>query len=90
MFTSTTQVMSRKKDKMEEYLLDRRQVLAKNLKLARKAKAISQEQLSEITGLTQQTISKIENAKNLTIDNANIVAAGVGIPLSELLTPPDK
>ncbi len=59
---------------------------AHNLKLARKAAGLTQEQLIKKTGLRQASISDIENGKRTpSLANAIILAEAVNTPLCELL-----
>lgn len=63
-----------------------RRVLASNVRRARKARAWSQEQLAEATGLTQVSISQIETAKAAaSVDTIEKIADGLGTEPSILL-----
>ena len=52
----------------------------------RKAKALSQQELSKITGISQTYISKLEdNQREPTIGKALVLANALGVTVSELL-----
>ena len=62
--------------------------LRKALVMARKNEKITQKQLSEITGLTQQSISRIETgSSNTTLENLTKYLRGIGysIELNKIL-----
>lgn len=91
MFTSTAYVMPKRKQENTALILKERQIFARNLKRARKAAGLTQGDVIKLTGLTQPYLSDVENAKsNISLDNANILAAAVGQPLSRLLSPVEK
>jgi DNA-binding XRE family transcriptional regulator len=63
-------------------------VFGENLKAARMRLDISQRQLSELTGLTQQYLSLVETGqKNLTLRTMMTLARVVGANVSEMLRP---
>ncbi len=75
----------------DELALEDRRNFVRNFKNARKQANITQEELVKRTGLTQAFISNIEKLKtNFSLDNASILANAVGIPLWQLLSPPEK
>ncbi|MEP6605074.1 MAG: helix-turn-helix transcriptional regulator [Nitrosospira sp.] len=74
--------------RQESLILQERRIFAHNFKQARKKANITQIQLEERTGLTQAFISNVENSKKpISLDSANILAAAIGQPLWQLLTP---
>jgi len=63
-------------------------LFAKNLRLARCALGISQEELGFQSGLHRTYISVVEKGDtNISIRNLEKLAAAVGVPLHELLNP---
>ena len=59
-----------------------------NLIRIRKERKISQEKLSEMTGIAQSAISMIEaNLRSPTEQTMQMLADGLGVPLSELIRP---
>lgn len=70
---------------------DLRMVLSFNLRMARTAVRMTQRDLSKASGVSQKHISAIELAPpgvNIGIDVLAALAHGLGIPASDLLTPP--
>ncbi|WP_394819208.1 helix-turn-helix domain-containing protein [Sorlinia euscelidii] len=65
-----------------------RQIFARRLRAERDARAITQKQICERTGLGQPFISNVERGKiTISLDNAGKVAAALGLPLYKLLEP---
>lgn len=60
------------------------------LKTARKIKGITQQELSSLSGVPQQTISKIEKGRtrDLTWTTASRLAAALGVDPSEIFAMP--
>jgi transcriptional regulator with XRE-family HTH domain len=54
------------------------------LRRVRRARAMSQEHLALIVGVTQETISKAERGAPLSVDLQELVATVLGTPRSEL------
>jgi transcriptional regulator with XRE-family HTH domain len=91
MFTSAQHSMPKRKQESKDLILRERKIFGRNLKSARKEAGLTQEDLVKITGLTQAFISNVETAKDaVSLDNAHVLADGVGKPLRQLLTPPEK
>ena len=65
-----------------------RQTFAKNVRLLRRIKEISQEALALDAGLNRTYLSDVERgARNISIDNMALLASSLGVPLKELLDP---
>jgi transcriptional regulator with XRE-family HTH domain len=63
-----------------------RLIFAENLRKARLAKELSQEDLAELANLHRTYIGSVERAeRNVSIDNMERLAAAVGISLPSLL-----
>lgn len=65
-----------------------REVFGKNLRLLRRLKDISQEQLALNANLSRSYVSEVERgARNVSIDNMGVLADAVGVQLKDLLDP---
>lgn len=65
-----------------------REIFAKNLRLARKLREISQEALALQAGLSRTYVSEVERAeRNVSIDNMGLLAEALQIPLKDLVDP---
>jgi len=63
-----------------------RRIFAENLRKARQAKGLSQEDLAELANLHRTYVGSVERAeRNVSIDNMERLAAAVGVTLPELL-----
>lgn len=63
-----------------------RRIFAENLRKARLAKELSQEDLAELANLHRTYVGSVERAeRNVSIDNMERLAVAVGIPLPSLL-----
>jgi transcriptional regulator with XRE-family HTH domain len=63
-----------------------RRIFAENLRKARQAKKLSQEDLAELAGLHRTYVGSVERAeRNVSIDNMERLAAAVGGALPSLL-----
>ena len=63
-----------------------RRIFAENLRKARHAKKLSQEDLAELANLHRTYVGSVERAeRNVSIDNMERLAAAVGVALPELL-----
>jgi transcriptional regulator with XRE-family HTH domain len=63
-----------------------RRIFAENLRKARLAKKLSQEDLAEVSGLHRTYVGSVERAeRNVSIDNMERLSAAVGISLPDLL-----
>jgi len=83
--------MPKRQQKSKDLILRQRRIFARNFKQARKDAGLTQDDITNITGLTQPYLSDVENAKNtISLDNANALADAVGQPLWQLLTPLKK
>lgn len=66
--------------------MELRDILARNIRIARAALRISQEALGERAGLTRNYIGEIERAeKAATVDTIETIAAALGVPPDRLL-----
>ena len=71
--------------------MDIRQIFAQNLRAARQAKGLSQEELAHRAGLDRTYISSLERAVySATIDVVDRLAAGLDMEASVLLERPGK
>ena len=83
--------MPKQKQTKSAFILQERQVFARNFRRARKEAGLTQQDITKATGLTQPYLSDVENAKStINLDNANVLAAAVGKSLWQLLTPEKK
>ena len=63
-----------------------RRIFAENLRKARQAKKLSQEDLAELANLHRTYVGSVERAeRNVSIDNMERLAAAVGVALPSLL-----
>jgi transcriptional regulator with XRE-family HTH domain len=63
-----------------------RRIFAENLRKARLAKKLSQEDLAELANLHRTYVGSVERAeRNVSIDNMERLAAAVGVSLSSLV-----
>jgi len=63
-----------------------RRIFAENLRKARLAKELSQEDLAELANLHRTYVGSVERAeRNVSIDNMERLAAAVGVSLPSLL-----
>ena len=63
-----------------------RRIFAENLRKARLAKKLSQEDLAELSGLHRTYVGSVERAKrNVSIDNMERLSAAVGVSMPDLL-----
>jgi transcriptional regulator with XRE-family HTH domain len=63
-----------------------RRIFAENLRKARLAKGLSQEDLAEVAGLHRTYLGSVERSeRNVSIDNMERLATAVGVPLPKLL-----
>lgn len=62
-----------------------RELLARNVRLLRQARGLTQEALADAVGLRQAHISEIEAGKvNVALDNIGAIAEGLGVPVMRL------
>jgi transcriptional regulator with XRE-family HTH domain len=65
-----------------------REIFGRNLRLLRRLKEISQEQLALDANLSRTYVSEVERgARNVSIDNMAQLADAIGAPLTDLLDP---
>lgn len=65
-----------------------RQQFARSLRAERQRQGLTLEDLAERSGLTWSYISQVERGlRNITIDNQDALARGLGVPLHDLLLP---
>lgn len=85
--TTTDSIMSNRKTQEQEMMVKEiRSTFARNLRTAREVADMSQEQLEERTGFSQQFISGLETKKNsCTLDTAYVLAKGLKVPLCKLV-----
>jgi transcriptional regulator with XRE-family HTH domain len=70
----------------QEYNTKARQIFAMNLRKARLAKGLSQEELGELTGLHRTYVGSVERGeRNVSIDNMERFAMALGRTLASLL-----
>lgn len=63
-----------------------RRIFAENLRKARLAKRLSQEDLAELANLHRTYVGSVERAeRNVSIDNMERLAVALGVPLPLLL-----
>lgn len=63
-----------------------RLTFGRRLREARQQRGMTLEDLAEASGITWSYIAQVEvGRRNISVDNMHILAAGVGIPLRELL-----
>lgn len=63
-----------------------RRIFAENLRKARLAKKLSQEDLAEVSGLHRTYVGSVERAeRNVSIDNMERFSAAVSVSLPDLL-----
>lgn len=66
--------------------LKARQILAKNIRSARKGQKISQEDLADLAGMHRTYLGAIERSEqNVSIDNIERIALALGCSIAELL-----
>jgi transcriptional regulator with XRE-family HTH domain len=71
--------------------MDMRALVGRNVKRIRQAKGLTQEQLAEISGFSQQYISGLEQGRrNPTILSLYELALSLGVSHIDLVTPMDK
>lgn len=59
------------------------------MRALREQKALSQEKFAELCGLHRTYIGSVEREeRNISIDSMERIAAALGVPLHEMLTPP--
>ena len=65
-----------------------REIFARNVRLTRRLKDISQEELAFRADLSRTYLSEVERGiRNVSIDNMGLIAQSLGIPLQDLLNP---
>ena len=70
--------------------MDMRHLVGQNLRRARKAKGLTQEQLSERTGFAQQHLSELETGQgNPTVVTLYELAQVLDVTVAMLVTPPE-
>jgi transcriptional regulator with XRE-family HTH domain len=68
--------------------LTARQVFARNLRRVRRLKDMTQESLALEAEVPRAYVSRVERgAINISIDNAEVLAKAVGVPLRDLVDP---
>jgi transcriptional regulator with XRE-family HTH domain len=65
--------------------------LAKNIKVLRAEKGLSQEALADLVELHRTYVGSIERLeRNVSLDNVEKLAQGLGVDISELLSEPSR
>lgn len=65
-----------------------REVFGNNLRLARRLKDMSQEELALRSELSRTYVSEVERGvRNVSIDNMEVLSIAIGVPLSDLVNP---
>ena len=65
-----------------------REVVARNLRLIRRAKSLSQENVALEAGISRPYVSSVErSAINASLDQLEMIAKAVGVPLHDLTNP---
>lgn len=73
-------------DPLPPWVLDRRRAIGDNIRTARTARHLSQEQLAELAGSDRKTINRIEQGIHPTdIDRLLLIAHALGVPLPKLV-----
>lgn len=68
--------------------LSARLIFASNLRAARKARGLSQEELADLAGLHRTYVGSVERGeRNVSIDSMECLAAPLGEPVFRLLMP---
>jgi len=68
--------------------LSTREIFGRNLRLARRLKEVSQEELALRADLSRSYVSEVERGvRNVSIDNMGLLAQALGIPLHNLVNP---
>lgn len=68
--------------------LSAREIFCKNLRLARRLKEISQEELAFRAELSRTYVSEVERgSRNISIDNMGLLAQALDVPLRDLVDP---
>ncbi len=62
-------------------------MIAKNIKKFRKKKGISQDKLSKLSGITYNTVIKLESGatKNPRVETLQLIAKGLDVDINDLL-----
>lgn len=65
-----------------------REVFARNLRLIRRLKELTQDELALEAEVDRAYVSRVERgATNISLDNAEALAKAVGVPLKDLVDP---
>ena len=68
--------------------LSTREIFGRNLRLARRLKEVSQEELALRADLSRSYVSEVERGvRNVSIDNMGLLAQALGVPLHNLVNP---
>ena len=68
--------------------LTAREIFCKNLRLARRLKEISQEELAFRADLSRTYVSEVESgSRNISIDNMGLLSQALDVPLRDLVDP---
>lgn len=59
-------------------------VIVNNIKLLRAYKGVSQKEVADAIGISQQTLSKVENSDNMNLKTAKKIADYFGVGLDDI------
>ena len=59
-------------------------VIVNNIKLLRAYKGVSQKEVADAIGISQQTLSKVENSDNMNLNTAKKIADYFGVGLDDI------
>ena len=73
-------------DPLPDWVLTRRREIGDNVRAARSAKRLSQEQLAEQVDLDRKTVNRIEQGTHSTlVDHLVLIAQALEVPLADLV-----
>ena len=61
-------------------------ITGNNIRLLRSSKGLSQKKLSEMCGVTRQTLVRLENGENASLDIIEKISLSLNVPASLLLS----
>jgi transcriptional regulator with XRE-family HTH domain len=72
-------------DPLPDWLLTRRRAIGDNIRRARTAKKLSQEQLAELAGLDRKTVNRIEQGHGTVVDHWLLISGALDVSLADLV-----
>jgi len=78
------------KARFENYISTFLSIVGENIRYFRQLKGMSQEELVKKSGISRDVLSRIENGKNISLDNLLIIAKALGIEPWALLITKEK